>query len=212
MADPYEYEYMPTEFDRHKVRFIYSGNKVTDREDAVEAMLKAFLRIERVERKRIEFHITGLTRERILQILHGDRNLLNELEQILIIHPWLDYEDLVKLYLQMDYLFLARYNNKITRANFPSKVPEILCYGVIPICSDVGDYTKKYLRNGIDSIILEGCSTEECEKAIRFALNMKRKDKERFRLDCRSSAVQNFYYKNWSGRITDFITNKLEVN
>lgn len=76
----------------------------------------------------------------------------------------------------MDYLFLAREKNIITESNFPSKVPEMLVYGVIPVCSDVGDYTKLYLENDVNAIIFEGAAPEECSQAYRRAINI---DKEK---------------------------------
>ena len=77
---------------------------------------------------------------------------LNKLSGVLVFHGRLEYAELLELYQNMDYLFLAREKNIITESNFPSKVPEMLVYGVIPVCSDVGDYTKLYLRTGENAI------------------------------------------------------------
>lgn len=205
LADPMEYEY-PSEKEAYKkLRFIYSGTKSTKHEDAIEAMLSAFLLLGEEERSRVEFHVTGLNRTRILRVINQNEKLLDELGELLIIHSWLEYGELVKLYLQSDYLMLARNQNAITRANFPSKIPELLCYGVIPVCSDIGDYTKIYLKDGVNSIIFEGCSEEACVKAIRRALALSDEDRRRLRENCRNTALQQFNYRTWSEKLSNFI-------
>ncbi len=205
LADPMEYEYSPGKDDFDKIRFIYSGTKSTRHEDAIESMLKAFLLLEDKERSRVELHITGLSRSRILKVINENEKLLADLGHLLVIHSWLEYSELVKLYLKSDFLLLARNNNAVTRANFPSKIPEILCYGVIPVCTDIGDYTKMYLKDGENSIIFEGCSEVNCLRAIRRALHLSKEERLRLRENCRETALNQFNYRAWSDRISDFI-------
>ena len=205
LADPMEYEYSPERTVSSKLKFIYSGAKSTKYEDAIEAMLSAFLLLEEEERNRVEFHITGLSRSRILRVINQNEKLLGELGELLVIHSWLEYGELVKLYQQSDYLMLARHQNAITKANFPSKIPELLCYGVIPVCSDIGDYTKIYLKDGVNSIVFEGCSDEACAGAIRRAIQLSAEDRLRLRENCRNTALMQFNYRTWSEKLSDFI-------
>ena len=205
MADPMEYEYLSSKGRDGKLIFIYSGAKSTRHEDAIESMFRAFLLLDEEERNRVEFHITGLSRSRILKVIHEDEQLLTDLGSLLIIHKWLEYNELINLYLQADYLLLARNDNAVTRANFPSKIPEILCYGVIPVCTDIGDYTKLYLRDKENSIIFDGCSAEECVLAIRRALTLSDEERERLRENCRKTALIQFNYRAWSDKISNFI-------
>lgn len=48
------------------------------------------------------------------------------------------YGELIGLYQEMHFLLLARGVSQMTLANFPSKVPETMCFGIVPIVSEVG--------------------------------------------------------------------------
>ena len=98
----------------------------------------------------------------------------------------------------------------MTRANFPSKVPEVMCYGIIPIVSKVGDYTDIYLKDGKNSIIFEGCSAQACLEALRRAINMSQTEKENLSQGARKCAENDFFYQKWEKRISDFIVGKEE--
>lgn len=41
----------------------------------------------------------------------------------------------------MCFMLLARTTSFMTIANFSSKVPEVMSYGIVPIANKVGDYT-----------------------------------------------------------------------
>ncbi len=205
LADPTEYEYQPPRTASGKLKFIYSGAKSTRYEDAIESMLRAFLLLKEEEKDRLEFHITGLSRSKILKLIHEDEKLLKELDSLLIIHRWMEYNELIELYQQADFLLLARNDNGVTRANFPSKIPELLCYGVIPVCTDIGDYTKMYLVDGENSLIFEGCSPEDCVEAIQRALSLTGEERRRLRENCRNTALLQFNYRAWSDKISEFM-------
>lgn len=213
MADPDEYSELAKKISSDKLKFIYSGNKYTNKEDTLEPIFRALLSLNKGMRDKVEFHITGIKKDNILNFINGDTKLLADLEGVLIIHDWLEYKDLVNLYSSMHFLVLARNDNKITRANFPSKVPELLCYGVIPICTDVGDYTRYYLKDGYNSIILQGSTVTECKRGIVRAIKMNSGELEKMRDNCRNTAYERFYYKIWSDKITGFLTGQYaEVN
>ena len=76
-------------------------------------------------------------------------------------------------------LILLRKKNKVTLSNFPSKVPEMMGYGIIPIVSKVGDYTDEYLTDGKDCIQVEKCSIEDGVAAIRKALQLSADERSR---------------------------------
>lgn len=128
--------------------FIYPG--AATNKDSLEGMLKGLLLLNDDERKKIRFHFTTLRPEKLLEAAKCQNDALEQLKDVLIFHGRMEYSDLLNLYQEMDFLFLARERNIITESNFPSKVPEMLAYGTVPVCSKVGDYTNLYLKNGID--------------------------------------------------------------
>ena len=131
--------------------------------------------------------------------------IIDKYKNSLFIHGWLEYDDLMKLYQSMDYLLLAREKNQFTLSNFPSKVPEMLNYGIVPVCSEVGDYTELYLENNVDSIIFEGSSPDDCAKAIRLAMKKTLPERDKMSIQAKRKAETIFDYRNWSKRVSDFI-------
>ena len=200
MADPYEYKY------EEKIvigtrKFIFPAKGKM--KDALENMVLAIGEILCNPEADVEFHFCGVKETEIRRILK-----ITDAEAIdkrIILHGWLEYDELVKLYQQMHFLLLARDTNEMNKANFPSKVPELLCYGVIPIASKVGDYTKFYLENEINSFIISGCEVEIIAQAIENAIRLDdRKLKEMS--DCaRVIACEKFSYTTWIGKISDFM-------
>ena len=202
MANPFEYSFEVNE-ESNIVNFIYSGNDFA--KDSFDTMLKSFLLLTAEEKKKVRFHLTGVKYEKLEKYLGQEKTILEELDSVLTIHPWLEYQDLIKLINQMDYLYIAREITQTTLANFPSKVPEMMCYGVIPLVSRVGDYTDLYLTDGKDSLIFDGCSPEDGLKALRRAIELPKEKRLEMRINARKTAEEKFYYGVWSERISEFI-------
>ena len=137
------------------------------------------------------------------EILNEDERI--KLERILVIHKWMKYEELISIYQQMNFLVLARDTNQMTLANFPSKIPETMAFGIVPIASKVGDYTKYYLEDSVNSIFIYGCTVQNVLESIRKALKLS--EEEYFKLS--KSAVKcvetRFDYHVWSGTVKEMI-------
>lgn len=118
---------------------------------------------------------------------------------------WLEYDQLIDLYLESDFLLLPRETNQMTLANFPSKVPEVMNYGVIPIVSKVGDYTEYYLSDGVDSVFIYGDSAEICLSAIRKAMSLDDIALQKMSVRARETVKTRFDYRGWSQIIDDRI-------
>lgn len=78
-------------------------------------------------------------------------------------------------------------------------------YGIIPVCSEVGDYTSSYLSNGEDCITFLGCSPEDCAKAIRTAIGIGQAERIKMRSNVLKTAKEKFDYRNYSVALLDFI-------
>lgn len=204
MADPYEYEYKEKTALPKIIKFIYPGAKLTSFEDNLEGVLIAFDQLATQYDDRIELHITGASKEKISH-LYKEKLSLNNVDKVLVIHDWIEYAELTELYQSMDYLVLLRHRNSITEANFPSKIPETLSYGIVPICTDVGDYTKNYLTDGLDSFILQGSDSIELVSLIQKILNITEQQYIEMHRAARKTAIDKFYYSKWSKQIDDFI-------
>lgn len=195
MADVDEYPSGVKSFN--KIKFIFPGNGLM--KDAIESVLKSFSQLNVKEKERVELHLSGVKEAEIRNLLTVQE--YDNLKSILVIHKWMSYEELIKLYQTVHFLILSREKNQMTLANFPSKVPEVMSYGVIPIVSRVGDYTKYYLENDINSLIFDGCSTEVCLEQIRKALSMNEEEIFRLSIQARECVKNKFDYRNWVEKI-----------
>lgn len=201
MADVQEHPVGTKSFE--KLKFIFPGNGMM--KDSIEVILKSFCHLTADEKKRAELHLCGVKEEQIAHILTAQE--YENLKDILVIHKWMQYKELIALYQEMHFLILAREENQMTLANFPSKVPEVMCYGVIPIVSRVGDYTKYYLEDNINSLIFDGCSIELCLEKVRKALSMTQEEILQLSARSRECAENKFDYRNWVGKIQHVLVN-----
>lgn len=204
MADPEEYGAAAKTEKPELLQLIYPGAKLNGCEDDIDLMLEAFASLTSDEKKRVVLHITGTTEEKLKAKLKNP-SVINELQNVLVIHPWMEYAELIELYRKMDFLVLSRFNNELTNANFPSKIPENMCFGIVPICTEVGDYTKYYLQNMVDSIFCKVGSIESMVTAIKTAINMSDNEYLCMRENARKTAVERFGYRNWAKRIESFL-------
>ena len=205
MADPDEFGESKREGKPEVLNFIYPGAKLNGCEDNVRLMLQSFNELSFEEKQKVKLNITGTSLQKLKEKLGEDATILDDLKDVLVIHKWLEYNELIELYRRMDFLMLVRFVNPVTLANFPSKVPETLSFGIIPVCTRVGEYTTNYLFHGINSIVFDSDSKEACISAIRQVIDMSNEEYLKMRSEARKTAVERFGYKQWSDRLNDFI-------
>ena len=205
VLDPYNYPCKERKAS-DKLKFIYPGNP--GRKDAMNVMLKGLNLLKGEERNKIEFHITGVKRETLEQILDKEKNLLDKTKDIVSFHGWLSYSDLYDLYNQMDFFLLAKEDNLVSRSNFPSKVPELMSCGVIPVMNEVGDIGA-YLKDRTDCILYSKCRPEDCAIGIKQALSIREKDLKKMKSAARKTAEEKFNYRNWSNATMTFLSEGL---
>lgn len=181
-----------------KYRFI-----IPSRKDSLRSMLVAFAGLESEEQDKIELHLCGIKKDKLMDTL--DQTLWKGLESFIVVHDWMRYEELVNLYRQMHFLVIARDVCQRTLANFPSKVPECMSLGVVPVVSDVGDYTKYYLNDGVDSIFIQGDSAEEIKKSIRKAMALSDAQFNRYSENAVLCAETRFDYHVWSDKVNEML-------
>lgn len=193
MADINEF---PKEIKKYsgKRKFIYPANGKM--KDALDQMLNAIINLPQEYLERSEFHFCGIQKETAMDLTNERILHLFETKNV-IFHSWLNYEQLVDLYQQMHFLLLMRKKSRMTMANFPSKVPETMVYGVTPVCTDVGDYTKTYLENGKSAIIVIDSETDTITTALKYAIDLSWENVKEYNRQSRIVAEKRFDYHNW---------------
>lgn len=198
MIDSKEHFQKPKTTEKYK--FIIPSAK-----DSLQFMLKAFVCLEEDEIDRIELHLCGMSEEVLKGFLTTSE--YERMSGVIFLHDWMRYDALLALYQQMNFMVVARNRCQRTLANFPSKVPEGMIYGVVPVVSDVGDYTKYYLKNGYDSIFIDGDSIQEIKKAVHRAISLEAEDYLRYSDNARKTAEERFDYRVWVPQVKKMLKN-----
>lgn len=176
---------------------------IVSEKDSLKAMLKAFAGLKKTELDKFELHLCSIKEETINKII--DSSEWGLLKSHTIIHDWLNYEELIALYQEMHFLVIARSVCQRTLANFPSKVPEVMSLGIVPVVSDVGEYTKYFLKDGYDSIFIQGDSVEETRKAIRKAISLNIEEYNTYSQNARITAKERFDYYVWAPKVKEML-------
>lgn len=193
MSDANEYPPREKQYSGKK-KIVYPANGKM--KDALSEMLEAIISLPVETKKHCEFHFCGIKNE-VADALTQNRIRPLVQQKTVIFHKWMSYEELIALYNEMHFLLLMRNKSRMTLANFPSKVPETMMQAVTPVCSDVGEYTKNYLHNGEDAIIVQDASGETIKNVIQMIADMKWTDVKRFNVNSRMTALQSFDYHCW---------------
>ena len=198
LADPYEYPFVEKEYA--KKRFIFPA--MGKMKDALDNMVLAVNETLKEKKDDVEIHFCGVKKEQVARILNAD---ISEIDSRMIFHSWMDYSDLVDLYNQVQFLLIARADSQMTRANFPSKVPEVMTYGVVPLASRVGDYTNLYLKDNYNSFIFEGCDVAKIKEVLCRCIDLSEQKMKLLSDNARKTVEDEFYYKQWVHKISCFL-------
>ncbi|KAF5052223.1 hypothetical protein DSECCO2_410910 [anaerobic digester metagenome] len=203
LVDSSVYENEQVQTGKNEYQFMYSG--AATNKDSIDVIIEALALLSESDRKRVKFHFTTLSQDSLKGLLRDGSNAFDIVKDSLIFHGWLEYSELLDLYKKMDFLVLFREENTVTISNFPSKVPEMMNYGIIPVCSDVGDYTGMYLNDGIDSIFVKKCNANSGAEAFKRAIRVSAKEVIEMKKMAKKCATERFDYKVWSKTIVDFL-------
>lgn len=191
------------------VQFIYSGNAIN--KDAVDMIINTFASLSDGDLLKVKLHFTGMKASTVECLRKKCGKAFDRITPILEIHEWMDYDELVELYKRIDFLILLRRKNKVTISNFPSKVPEMMGYGIIPIVSKVGDYTEDYLTDGIDCIMVEECNVASAKAKVVQALEISKNGKQQMQENAYKTVNDKFVYSIWSEKIDRFLKEKVSA-
>lgn len=193
------------EIDSNHLHLIYPGNPY--RKDDLLSMLQAIDMLDDEDKKYVRFHLTGVNKHLLYSCIPGRERLLNSLVErgTVLIHSWMEYDELLQLFQIIDFALLARPVNTVTEANFPSKVPELMSKGIPVITNKVGDIVS-YLNDGEDSILYDQPTAEACKKAIKRAIGLDIDDRNRLSKNAYENAEIKFSYHQCSNELDRFFS------
>jgi glycosyltransferase involved in cell wall biosynthesis len=181
------------------IRYLYIAGR--GMKDSFETAVKAFELLPEEMLEKLELYIKNVTEDRLKNILSPGMH--KYIGSRIKCPGWMEYEELISLYKKTDFLIMAREVNRMTLSNFPSKIPEVMSYGMIPVVSEAGDYTRYYLTDGYDSIIARECTTECFLNAIMESLNLDDAARKEMSARALQTAREKFNYRVWKDRINN---------
>ena len=202
-ADSISYDFDKKSRDE-KIHLIYPGNPI--HKDDIGVMLEGLALLSKEEQSKIIMHLTGTKKEKLCAYLGDKQSVLDRLGDTVCFHGWMEYEELIELYQSVDFLYMSRPDNLVTRANFPSKLPELMAYAVAPIGNRVGDYYK-YLTDGVDAVLFDKNTPEDCANAIRRVLAMTKEERTMMCQNAGNTVCEKFDYKKWTKKLDEFMEN-----
>jgi len=189
--DSQEFVTVPKERGSYKIVIPANGMM----KDALDTMAMAVYEVCAMDLP-CEIHILGVS-EAAFQTILGEERYARVSAKI-VFHGWMKYPQLVELYQSCHYLLLAREESQMTISNFPSKVPECMAYGIVPVISDVGDITKAYLRKDYDSIYIDECTVNSCAAALQRAVSLPFDTYQQLSQNAKTTAEAVFDFRNWT--------------
>ena len=190
--------------DTEPRNFIYAGNPFG--KDDMLTMLRGIELLSEDIRKRMKFYWVGVKREIAVSNLKENAYLLDELSDCIEIREWLNYDELLKLYEKMDFLYFSREDNTVSNAGFPSKVPEAMLQGLVPVINRVGD-CPDYLTDGEDSFIFDDDTPEKCCEGLSRAVEVSSDKLRNMRSSAFECAKGKFDYSAWDKVMSEFLIN-----
>ena len=187
-----------------KIHLIYPGNPM--HKDDIGVMLEGLALLSKEEQSKITMHLTGVKEEKLRAFLGNGQTVFDRLGDTVCFHGWMEYDELIALYQSVDFLYMSRPDNLVTRANFPSKLPELMAYAVATIGNRVGDYYH-YLTDGVDSVLFDRNTPEDCADAIRRVLSMTGEERRNMCQNARNTVCDKFDYKKWAKKLDEFMEN-----
>ena len=183
---------------------VYAGDP--GRKDDLCTVLKGISLLDKEEREKMKFHWVGLGKEASKAKMGQDGYLLDELSDCVETYDRMDLKELMTFYKDMDFLALARNDNRISNAGFPSKVPEAMLQGIIPVINRVGD-VPSYLHDGEDAFIFEKNDAESFLTALKRIIGATEEDIYKMRCAACENARKSFEYHQWIDTMTEFMKN-----
>ena len=178
--------------DIEKRSFIYAGSHL--KMDNIPLILRSLLLLSEEERKKISFHIFGMTNE-LIDSEMGEP-ITAKLGGSLKVYGRRPNSEVLECYQKADFCVMFRNPVlRVNRAGFPSKVIESMLMGVPVFCnisSDLGDF----LKDG-DNAVVTSLSAETIAEGFRKILAMTYDEVCSMKDAAKQSVENHFSYKNY---------------
>ena len=188
---PIFFEIFESEFNKKnhgRLTLIYAGSP--GKKDFLYEMLAGISLLSPCERQHIHFIIIGIS-ESNLRTNFGAA-AYDTIKANLHVTGRLNRQDVLDYYQKADFAVLLRNpESRVSKAGFPSKVPECMCHYTPMICNYSSDL-KDYLVDGKNSLICDDYTAESFKRTITRALALHRGEIKKMSVNAYQTSVQYF--------------------
>lgn len=173
-----------------RIRFAYVGAPA--KKDFLAEIIRGFSMLAKERIDRIELHIVGVNKEKLISMCGADEDCIVTLGESLIIHGRLPRKEALQWVADADYSLLLRDETlRYAKAGFPTKIVESLSHGTPPVCNLSSDLAE-YLTDEVNSFVISGHTAEDVRDTIVRIINRHPLIGDDLRMNARKTAEQCF--------------------
>lgn len=185
-----------------KIKFLYAGQP--GKKDYLHVMLEAMAALSDEERARFTFHILGCTKDQLLAA-GMDAETLKIVESSVVAHGRVPRSEVLEALKTADFTILMRSPvQRYAKAGFPTKMVESLSHST-PIIANLTSDMHLYLKDEINSLVVEDCTPEALAKVLKKAISMPKGDREEMCRNAYKTAAEELHYKKFLPAIEDIL-------
>lgn len=185
-----------------KINIVYAGSP--GKKDHLREMVSAIGMLNPEEADRICFTVIGITLEQYEK--HNGKTISAVCGQSIVFKGRQKRDTVLELTHNADFSYLLRPSGeRYAKAGFPTKAVESIACGTPMLCNFSSDL-QLYLKDGVNSIIIESCSADSCLKALKRILRLKPDELSALRKSARQTAETFFDRRIYAAAVSDFIS------
>ena len=187
---------------QNKLSFFYAGNP--GKKDLLFEMIEGFDLLPMNYKKKIDVNIFGVDIRFASTWLPKD--LFERIKDFIHFKGIIKREQIVNEISESTFSILLRNSDEeFAKAGFPTKIAETLFYGV-PVIANISSDLSFYLKDRINSIIVEGKDKIAFCESLKIAINMSSKELIELRKNARKTSINSLTTKCFTKTFDDFLT------
>lgn len=184
-----------------KLIISYAGSPA--KKDYISNVIKAILKLDIEERKKLEIHLYGISNEELIKLGINKINI-NDLSNCLFCHDRIPYEKVKNKIASSDFTILLRPNKRYANAGFPTKIGESMASGT-PVIANLTSDIGKYLTDGFNGLVCDNETVDACYNSLIRAIDLSDIEKEEMRKNALSTAKNSFDISNYVEILEQFL-------
>ena len=184
------------------VAFTYAGQP--GKKDYLDVMMRAFALLNDNNLKKVRLNIVGCTEDQ-LRVSGLEAEVIDRLRDCCTFYGRVSHNSVLSILEKTDFSLLLRDPEKrYAKAGFPSKMVESLSRSTPLICNLTSDMDK-YLRDGINSMIVKGSDAEAMKLTLERALALEVEERKTLQKNAMKCAQDYFLTTKYLPALKNFL-------